>query len=400
MVGPAIGGMLGALLLGAAGGFAGERSRKTQEKQTRDFNAFMRVAQGAAAAGESGFFTDENLKSFKKLGGDETVFGALGQLAGAELTQEARNALLQGFIESGAKSRAGTARAGVAENVFRGVASVGGGRAAGQRLPPAGVVGAAVGPGAAQAETAVRGAGVAERRVTTEEAGVGIARREVVVKEAGVGISRERLQLDRDIAAGKADALTRQLDLVQREIGVKEDQIRGLLTADIQQSGIAPGDSQVLAKSFLTGEPIKNERLAKLVPQARASLSEVTAAKQGLNASFKSRKGLLNTVAKKVRGKLTAPEIASTLDQHNALVLQEIQTRQTIGEIRTQQEAIDYVFNNMVFRAPDGSLVNLRVAEQKGIDFSQLSPSVPQGIASTRGPSPAATGFLREAQGP
>ncbi len=400
MVGPAIPALLGALFLGGLGGFAGEKGRQATEKKTRDFNAFMRVAQGAAAAGETDFFTDENLRSFKKLGGDETVFGAFGQLASADLTQEARNALLQGFIESGAKSRAGTARAGVAENVFRGVASVGGGRAAGQRLPPAGVVGAAVGPGAAQAEAALRGAAVGERGAAVQEAGVGIARREVAVREAGVGISRERLQLDRDIAAGKADALTRQLDLVQQELGIKENQIRGLLTADIQATGIAPGDAQVITKSFLTGEPIKNERLAKLVPQARAALKDITAAKLGLNASFKSRKALLNTIAKKVRGKLTTVEIGSILDQHNGKVLEEIQTRQGIGEIRTQQEAIDYIFNNMVFRAPDGSIVNLRVAEQKGIDFRQLTPSVPQGIVSTRGPSPAATGFLREAQGP
>ena len=400
MVAGAVIGALLPILLGGVAGFASEKGRQAQEKKTRDFNSFMRVTQGAAATGETDFFTDENLRSFKKLGGDETVFGALGQLASADLTQEQRGTLLSALVESSAKSRAGTQRARVAGEVFGGI-STGAARQAGQRLPPAGVVGAAVGPEAAQAETAVRGAGVAERRVAVEETGVGIARREVAVREAGVGIDRQRLQLDRDIAAGKADALTRQLDLVQQEIGVKENQIRGLLTADIQGSGIAPGDSQVLAKSFLTGEPIKDKRLAKLVPQARASLNDTTAALNNINASFKSRKALLNTIAKKVRGKLTTAEVGSTLDQHNAIVLQEVQSLTGIGRITTQQQAIDYIFNNMFFRAPDGSVVNLRVAEQKGIDFRQLSPNVPAGIpGSTQGPSPAATGFLREAQGP
>ena len=403
--------ILGSIGLGLVGGFASEKARLGQEKKQRDFNSVLRVMQAASAAGESDFFTPETLKTFKGAGGDEGVFGALRDFSLLDIPQEQRSTLINALIEQSAKAKAGTAKAGVAQQIFAGIEQAGKAGQIGQRLPPEAILGAAGLEGAAEAGTAARRATVAERGAATQERQATVAERGAAVRERIAGVeeqrvefqaevARDRIQLDRELGRGKLDAFVRQVDLQGRELDITESRVRGLLAADIQQSGIKAGDAQVLAKHFLTGDPIKDKRLADLVPQARLSLSEVTGALNANLNSFKSRKALLNTVkAQAVRGKVAPAEVASVLDEHNALVLQEVQSLGSIGRLATQQQVISYIMNNMVFRTPDGRIVNLRVAQQQGIDFSKLTPTVPQGIGRTDEPSPAAGGFVGQALG-
>jgi hypothetical protein len=378
--------LLAVLGLGAAGGFSERTGEIREEQRRKDFDSFNAIVKAASAAGETDFFTQETMKSYKKLGGDEGSFDVFRQVAAAPLTQEHRQTMLASILAEREQAKtkgavAGAQRQAVEEGGLEGLT----------REERVGLIS----PAAAQA-------GIGARQVTVQEQELPIKRQEVAVRSRLADIQDRQLTLEAKLGFGKLDVAKQLANLEGTKTKLLGEQLRGNLSGElITKGGFPAGEAAALADHMLGRKTITDEKLLAKVPAARAAMSDVNGRlSQSLNLNQEANK-LLDKIQRPGKGvTISAADKASDVSQFNSLMIESLKLRASVQQM-DDAEITRYLRNNLRFFTKKGDIVSFNEGEamKLGVEDYITDPRQFGLGAESLGDRPGSRKFLGEFTG-